>query len=99
MTVSKPVHLLVDNIAPVSWNKEAFDRLVLPPRIKNLAKALVLVRKTDAFTPPINQGPTGKRSDLIRGKGGGLIMLLHGGPGTGKTLTAGMSPRLLLCRC
>lgn len=80
----------------MSWNKEAFDRLVLPPRIKNLAKALVLVRKTDASTPPVDQGPKGKRSDLIRGKGGGLIMLLHGGPGTGKTLTAGMSPSLLL---
>lgn len=32
---------------------------------------------------------TGKRDDLIAGKGNGLIMLLHGGPGTGKTLTAG----------
>ena len=31
----------------------------------------------------------GKRDDLIAGKGNGLIMLLHGGPGTGKTLTAG----------
>jgi len=30
-----------------------------------------------------------KRDDLIAGKGNGLIMLLHGGPGTGKTLTAG----------
>lgn len=29
-----------------------------------------------------------KRDDLIAGKGNGLIMLLHGGPGTGKTLTA-----------
>lgn len=31
------------------------------------------------------------RDDFIAGKGNGLIMLLHGGPGTGKTLTAGMS--------
>jgi SpoVK/Ycf46/Vps4 family AAA+-type ATPase len=33
---------------------------------------------------------TGKkrRDDIIAGKGNGLIMLLHGGPGTGKTLTA-----------
>lgn len=30
------------------------------------------------------------RDDLMAGKGNGLIMLLHGGPGTGKTLTAGM---------
>lgn len=27
-------------------------------------------------------------SDVIEGKGKGLIILLHGGPGTGKTLTA-----------
>lgn len=26
--------------------------------------------------------------DMIEGKGKGLIILLHGGPGTGKTLTA-----------
>lgn len=29
-----------------------------------------------------------KATDLISGKGNGLILLLHGGPGTGKTLTA-----------
>jgi len=27
-------------------------------------------------------------ADVIEGKGNGLIILLHGGPGTGKTLTA-----------
>lgn len=27
-------------------------------------------------------------NDIIEGKGNGLIILLHGGPGTGKTLTA-----------
>ena len=35
-------------------------------------------------------GLAGKREDIISGKGNGLIMLLHGGPGTGKTLTAGI---------
>jgi ATP-dependent Lon protease len=29
-----------------------------------------------------------KSTDLIKGKGNGLIILLHGGPGIGKTLTA-----------
>ncbi|KAI9873731.1 MAG: hypothetical protein M1830_010667, partial [Pleopsidium flavum] len=29
-----------------------------------------------------------KATDLMSGKGNGLIVLLHGGPGTGKTLTA-----------
>lgn len=35
-----------------------------------------------------NQIEAEKSTDLISGKGNGLIMLLHGGPGTGKTLTA-----------
>ena len=30
-----------------------------------------------------------KRDDIIASKGNGLIILLHGGPRTGKTLTAG----------
>ncbi|KAK4154223.1 Fidgetin-like protein 1 [Chaetomidium leptoderma] len=84
----KWVHLLIDNVAPVSWNKQAFDSLVLPGRIKNLVKSLVLVRMRDSAGSSANPGPKERRSDLIRGKGGGLIMLLHGGPGTGKTLTA-----------
>ena len=29
--------------------------------------------------------------DLVDGKGKGLVALLHGAPGTGKTLTAGIS--------
>jgi ATP-dependent Lon protease len=29
-----------------------------------------------------------KSTDVIQGKGNGLILLLHGGPGTGKTFTA-----------
>ena len=31
---------------------------------------------------------TATTTDVIEGKGKGLIILLHGGPGTGKTLTA-----------
>jgi hypothetical protein len=86
-----PVHLLVDNVAPVTWNKAAFDKLVLPPRTKSLVKALVLVRKANPIDLTASPAAPGwQRSDLIRGKGEGLIMLLHGGPGTGKTLTAGM---------
>lgn len=34
------------------------------------------------------QKSTGKMDDIIAGKGNGLIILLHGSPGTGKTLTA-----------
>ncbi|MCJ1360825.1 MAG: hypothetical protein MMC33_010834 [Icmadophila ericetorum] len=84
----KWVKLLVDNIGPVVWNKDAFERLVLPAKTKDLVKALVMVRSSTRRADQ-GMGLAGKRDDLIAGKGNGLIMLLHGGPGTGKTLTAG----------
>jgi SpoVK/Ycf46/Vps4 family AAA+-type ATPase len=83
------VTLLVDNVGPVTWNKDAYERLVLPKKTKDLVKALVMVR-TSEIGEEQGMSLTGKkrRDDIIAGKGNGLIMLLHGGPGTGKTLTA-----------
>jgi AAA+ superfamily predicted ATPase len=69
--------LEVDRIHEVPWNKKAFDNLVLPEKTKKIIRALV-TKKLAAE----------KSTDLIKGKGNGLIILLHGGPGTGKTLTA-----------
>ena len=88
------MHLLIHQIRPVSWNKVAFDRLVLPKRTKSLIKALVMVRKQTEGNPAVQIGLKGKRDDIIAGKGSGLIMLLHGGPGTGKTLTAGKPKKI-----
>ncbi|KAK4182061.1 hypothetical protein QBC35DRAFT_396715 [Podospora australis] len=85
----KWMHLLVEKIQPVNWNKTAFEQLVLPKRTKNLIKALVMVRKQTLDGSDLQIGLKGERDDIIAGKGSGLIMLLHGGPGTGKTLTAG----------
>ena len=62
----------------VTWNKDAFNRLVVHKETKELILAVVL-------------GHTQKSStalDIIAGKGNGLLILLHGSPGTGKTLTA-----------
>ena len=84
------VHLFVDDIQPIKWNKSAFERLVLPSQTKELVKALVTVR-TSYRGVKQGLGLAGKREDIISGKGNGLIMLLHGGPGTGKSLTAGKS--------
>ncbi|KIX00295.1 uncharacterized protein Z518_10434 [Rhinocladiella mackenziei CBS 650.93] len=67
----------VDLIEDIQWNEKAFDSLVLPDKSKKIIKALVT-----------NQGGADKGSDLVQGKGNGVIILLHGGPGTGKTLTA-----------
>jgi AAA+ superfamily predicted ATPase len=61
----------------IQWNEQAFDHLVLHSTKKELITALV--KKHDITNEP---------TDVIDGKGNGLILLLHGGPGTGKTLTA-----------
>ncbi|KAF5693478.1 AAA family ATPase [Fusarium globosum] len=69
--------LQIDLIQKVLWNKQAFRHLVIDPEIKDIIQALVSSKlETDQTT------------DLIQGKGNGLIILLHGGPGTGKTFTA-----------
>ena len=92
------VNILVDSVRPVTWNKTAYDRLVLPTQTKELVKALVTVRTSQRGVKQ-GLGLAGKREDIIAGKGNGLIMLLHGGPGTGKSLTAGMYPSLEISRC
>ncbi|KAK3175194.1 hypothetical protein OEA41_002440 [Lepraria neglecta] len=86
-TEKKWINIFVDSIQPVTWNKTAYDRLVLPPETKDLVKALVTVRTSQRGVKQ-GLGLAGKREDIIAGKGNGLIMLLHGGPGTGKSLTA-----------
>ncbi|KAK4154905.1 P-loop containing nucleoside triphosphate hydrolase protein [Chaetomidium leptoderma] len=70
--------ITADHITDVTWNKQAFQRLVLSPKTKELIQAAVMA-----------QGHLlGASPDIIAGKGQGLLILLHGGPGTGKTLTA-----------
>ncbi len=71
------VDLQADRIRDASWNTEAFNHLVVDEETKELIHALVS-SKLEA-----DQG-----TDVIEGKGNGLVILLHGGPGTGKTFTA-----------
>lgn len=58
----------------IKFRSDAFDHLVLDPKLKKMIKAIAVHRAGDI--------------DLIAGKGGGAIFLLNGTPGTGKTLTA-----------
>jgi SpoVK/Ycf46/Vps4 family AAA+-type ATPase len=65
---------------PVKWNKKAFQQhLVLKESKKELIKALITVHIANSNS---------MTTDIVEGKGKGLVILLHGGPGTGKTLTA-----------
>ncbi|KAI0475739.1 hypothetical protein GGR56DRAFT_433186 [Xylariaceae sp. FL0804] len=77
LRLKKWVNIEVDRIRDVDWNKKAFESLVVDDETKHLVKALIS-----------NQIKTEKSTDLMSGKGNGLIILLHGGPGTGKTFTA-----------
>ncbi|XDG05445.1 hypothetical protein ABKA04_005060 [Annulohypoxylon sp. FPYF3050] len=69
--------LNVDQVKEITWNKDIFKKVELHSESKELIIALVS-----------NTIETEKNTDLVRGKGNGLILLLHGSPGTGKTLTA-----------
>jgi len=72
----------VEHIRNIVFNPSAFDCLVLPEKQKNLVRALVesYTDKSGKHRPGID--------DIIRGKGQGMVVLLHGRPGVGKTLTA-----------
>lgn len=70
--------LNAEYITDVTWNKDAFKRLVLPNSTKELIQAAVMAH---------GHHP-GASLDIVANKGRGLLILLHGSPGTGKTLTA-----------
>ncbi|KAF2145589.1 uncharacterized protein K452DRAFT_243751 [Aplosporella prunicola CBS 121167] len=65
-------------VKEIVWNKRAFDSLVAPVEQKELILAFAQsqAKSKDTF------------DDVIQGKGKGIIMLLSGPPGVGKTLTA-----------
>ncbi|KAF4463676.1 AAA family ATPase [Fusarium albosuccineum] len=71
--VNLDVHFMKD----VVWNTNAFEFLFIENQTKELIQAVVT-----------NHVRTAENADLIQEKGNGLFILLHGGPGTGKTLTA-----------
>lgn len=65
-------------VKDIKYNDNAFESLVLPADHKELVLALTesQVANKENF------------DDVIQGKGRGMIMLLSGPPGVGKTLTA-----------
>ncbi|KAK8076950.1 hypothetical protein PG996_003120 [Apiospora saccharicola] len=67
----------IDGLSPTSWNDHAFDQLVLPESTKDIVRTFVGTHKT---TQALG-------CDFVAGKGRGLVILLSGPTGTGKTLT------------
>jgi hypothetical protein len=72
----------IDLVTEANFNTAAFEKLVLGSSQKEMISA-VIKSHNQSHTEPSGF------DDIIRGKGTGLIFLLHGPPGTGKTLTAG----------
>jgi hypothetical protein len=69
-------HVLVTGLTPIAFHDRAFDQLVLAEERKQLIRALVRFGSDD------------DTDDIVGGKRGGSVFLLHGPPGVGKTLTA-----------
>lgn len=68
----------IGSVKDIKYNEGAFDSLVLPEDHKDLILALTESQVANK----------GRFDDVIQGKGKGMIMLLSGPPGVGKTLTA-----------
>ena len=69
--------LAVIGVSPIKWN-DSFNNLVLPHQEKDLLLAFAKSKiKSDVVF-----------DDFVDGKGKGIIILLSGSPGVGKTLTA-----------
>lgn len=67
------------------------DDLVMEPgRVRTLKALASSYIRINQYGKPIEHGPW--TADFVKGKGSGLIFLLRGGPGTGKTATAGTDP-------
>jgi hypothetical protein len=72
------LNFFVTCVSPITWQTSAFDRLVLPQNQKELILGFAESQRSHADT----------FDDVIEGKGRGMIILLCGPPGVGKTLTA-----------
>jgi hypothetical protein len=68
---------LVQNIHDADWAPNTWDSLVLPEKEKLLLRSLVTSHQYSSHP-----------RDQSQQKGKGLVVLLHGTPGSGKTLTA-----------
>ncbi|KAI1860609.1 hypothetical protein JX265_009072 [Neoarthrinium moseri] len=77
-SAKKFLEFFTDKLFPIEWNSHCFDDLVLDDGIKKTVQALVSTHSSEreAF------------DDIVKGKGQGLVCVLHGPPGVGKTLTA-----------
>lgn len=77
-------------VEDIKDSNQGFDHLVIPEDHKKIMQALVRhhTKGPGIATAETKIADQGFSMDVIRGKGKGLIILLHGVPGVGKTSTA-----------
>ena len=81
--------LYLDTLRPVRRQSEGFESLILPRGVARLVEGLVQTHgHHDEKQVTRDESTSEHQFDLVRGKGKGLIILLHGAPGVGKTSTA-----------
>jgi hypothetical protein len=73
-----------DNQGASKPRETAFDQLVMERNQKNVILSLI----AQHFRDKESATAANEQVDIVRGKGKGLIILLHGAPGVGKTTTA-----------
>ena len=79
----------IDTIHSVHRRSEGFESLILPQGVARLVEGLVQTHGVRDRKPVTgDESDSEHQFDLVRGKGKGLIILLHGAPGVGKTSTA-----------
>ena len=76
----------IEFLSDIEWQIEAFDKLEITNDQKKLLAGL-----TKAHSLKMDK----RSQDMISGKGKGLVILLYGRPGVGKTLTAGMGTMII----
>ena len=72
----------VDLIMDIDFDTNAFGSLMLNEQSKTQILSLVMVHDDESV----------QFDDFVKGKGKGMVFLLHGDPGVGKTLAAGTGP-------
>ncbi|KAL6241869.1 hypothetical protein RBB50_011114 [Rhinocladiella similis] len=75
--------LAVDHVEHINWDSSAFDILMVPKDPKEIVQSLVENHTKGSKA----EGDT-EFDNIIQGKGQNVVILLHGPPGVGKTLTA-----------
>lgn len=79
LTTKKWVEVLYERLKPIEFRTDAFTKLVLDESVKRTIRSNVemqMEHKESLF------------GDIIAGKGSGVMFLLHGPPGVGKTSSA-----------